>query len=114
MRIKSIFILVALLFCLFLSTWAVQAAEDTGYPKTIVDSAGREVIIKMPVERIIVQSGYSAEAVEALGAANKIIGVTDTIHKRSEIYPLLKDKQVVGTWNSFDFEMIGELAKEGG
>jgi iron complex transport system substrate-binding protein len=105
--------LVTLLFCLFLAAWTVEASEDTGYPKTIVDCAGREVIIKMPVERIIVQSGYSAEAVEALGAANKIIGVTDTIYKRSEIYPSLKNKHVVGTWNSFDYEMIGELAKEG-
>ena len=111
MRIKLILILVALLLCLF-AAWTVQAADDSGYPRTIVDSSGREVIIKMPVEKIIVQSGYSAEAVEALGAADKIIGVTDTIHKRSEIYPSLKDKQVVGTWNSFDYEMIGELAKK--
>ena len=111
MRIKSILILIALLLCLF-AAWTVHAADDSGYPKTIVDSAGREVVIKMPVEKIIVQSGYSAEAVEALGAADKIIGVTDTIHKRSEIYPALKDKQVVGTWNSFDYEMIGELAKK--
>ncbi|MHB8117977.1 MAG: hypothetical protein ACYDHX_04515 [Methanothrix sp.] len=79
-----ILILVALLLCLS-TTWTVQAADDSDYPKTIVDSAGREVVIQMPVERIIVQSGYSAEAVEALGAADKIIGGTDTIHKRSEI-----------------------------
>ena len=111
MRIKSILVLIALLLCLF-AAWTVQAADESSYPRTIVDCAGREVLIRMPVERIIVQSGYSAEAVEALGAADKIIGVTDTIHKRSEIYPSLKNKQVVGTWNTFDYEMIGELAKE--
>jgi len=110
MKIKSILTLIALILCLF-AAWTVQAV-DSDYPRKIVDSTGREVEIKMPVEKIIVQSGYSAEAVEALGAADKIVGVTDTIHKRSEIYPSLKDKQVVGTWNSFDYELIGELAKK--
>jgi iron complex transport system substrate-binding protein len=108
---KRILILVILILQLSI-TWAALAEEEAGYPRKIVDSAGREVVIKMPVERIIVQSGYSAEAVAALGESERIIGVTQTIHDRPEIYPLLKDKQVVGTWNSFDFEMIGELAKE--
>jgi len=111
--ILSVLIPIALMLCIF-TAGAVQAtaANDSAYPKTVVDSAGREVVIRMPVERIIVQSGYSAEAVEALGAADKIVGVTDTIHKRSEIYSALKDKQVVGTWNTFDYEMIGELARQ--
>jgi len=108
---KTILILAILILQLSVA-WASLAEEEAGYPRKIVDSAGRDVVINMPVERIIVQSGYSAEAVAALGESDKIIGVTQTIHDRPEIYPLLKDKQVVGTWNSFDFEMIGELAKE--
>lgn len=109
---KAILILAALILQLSLA-WAAPTEEVSGYPRKIVDSAGREVVIKMPVERIIVQSGYSAEAVAALGESDKIIGVTQTIHDRPEIYPMLKDKQVVGTWNSFDSEMIGEIAREG-
>ena len=109
---KMILILAALILQLSLA-WAAPAGEEAGYPRKIVDSAGREVVVDMPVQRIIVQSGYSAEAVAALGESDKIIGVTQTIHDRPEIYPMLKDKQVVGTWNSFDYEMIGELAKEG-
>lgn len=112
--LRSFMVPLALVLFLF-AVWAAQATatDESGYPKTIMDSSGREVVIRMPVERIIVQSGYSAEAVQALGEAEKIVGVTDTIHKRSEIYPALKDKQVVGTWNSFDYEMIGELARQG-
>ncbi len=109
---KTILILAILILQLSVA-WAVQAEEEAGYPRKIVDSAGREVVIKIPVERIIVQSGYSAEAVAALGESDRIVGVTQTIHDRPEIYPLLRDKQVVGTWNTFDLEMIGELAKEG-
>jgi len=109
---KTILILAILILQLSVA-WAVQAEEEAGYPRKIVDSAGREVVIKIPVERIIVQSGYSAEAVAALGESERFVGVTQTIHDRPEIYPLLRDKQVVGTWNTFDLEMIGELAKEG-
>lgn len=98
-----------LVLCILLAS-AANAMDNSSYPKTLIDSAGREVVIRMPVEKIIVQSGYSAEAVEALGEADKIIGVTDTIHNRNEIYPSLKDKEVVGTWNSFDYEKIAELA----
>jgi len=82
------------------------------YPRTITDSAGRTVTIQMPIERIIVQSGYAAQAVTILGDADKIIGVIDTIHKRNELYPSLKDTQVVGTWNTFDYELIGQMVSE--
>jgi iron complex transport system substrate-binding protein len=113
MMSKKAYVILAAL--ILLSSLSLAAASDEGgsYPRKIVDSAGREIVIKLPVERIIVQSGYSAEAVAALGEADKIIGVTQTIHDRSEIYPQLKDRQVVGTWNSFDYEKIGELVREG-
>jgi iron complex transport system substrate-binding protein len=112
MKERSIktFVAVALFIAL---AYNVAASDNSSYPKTITDSTGREVAIKMPVERIIVQSGYSAEAVAALGDADKVVGVTDTIHNRNEIYPMYKDAQVVGTWNSFDYEAIGDLAKKG-
>lgn len=87
---------------------SVFAYDD--YPKKIVDSAGREVEIKMPVERIIVQNGGTARAVMALGDADKVIGVADFIPKNPELYPQLQDKQVVGAYDSFDYELIGEIA----
>jgi ABC-type Fe3+-hydroxamate transport system substrate-binding protein len=54
---KTILILAALILQLSLS-WAAPAEDEASYPRKIVDSAGREVVIEMPVERIIVQSGY--------------------------------------------------------
>lgn len=108
MKLKSV-LLIALLACILVST----AHADEGYPRTIIDSAGREVEIKMPVERIIVQNGGAARALMALDAADKVVGVADFIPKNPELYPLLKDKQVVGTWKSFDYELVGEIAKRG-
>jgi iron complex transport system substrate-binding protein len=112
-KIKRAILMLATLMLLSSLAWAAASDDASSYPRKIVDSAGREVVINMPVERIIVQSGYSAEAVAVLGDSDKIIGLTQTIHDRPEIYPQLKDRQVVGTWNSFDYEMIGEIARDG-
>lgn len=104
---------ITLLVTFFLVVSAVSGNSDQGWPKKITDSAGREVLIQMPVQRIILQSGYYAEALKFFGETDKVIGVVDTIHARPELYPELKDKQVVGIWNDPDFELIGNLAKEG-
>lgn len=66
----------------------------------------------MPIQRIIVQSGYAAQAVSVLGDVDKIIGVIDTIHNRNELYPKLKNTPVVGTYNTFDYEQIGQMVTE--
>jgi|WetSurMetagenome_2_1015567.scaffolds.fasta_scaffold00506_14 iron complex transport system substrate-binding protein len=95
--------LVALLFCM-----SCGAAD---YPMTFTDSADREVTLQMPVERIIVLSTDAAEAVELLGAADKIVGVTDTVQKYSWYFPNLKNKALVGKWSAPDYEVIAQIAK---
>ena len=86
-------------------------ASGADYPLTITDSAGRDVTFPQPVERIIVLSSDAAEAVVMLGAADKVVGVSDTVQKKGYYFPQLKKKQSIGKWNQPDYEMIGELAK---
>jgi iron complex transport system substrate-binding protein len=109
MSIKLSLGLTALALCTVL-VYSVSAAES--YPRTLVDSTGRTVTIQMPIQRIVVQSGYAAQAVSILGDADKIIGVVDVIHNRNELYPKLKDRQVVGTYNTFDYELIGQMVTD--
>ena len=97
--------LVALLLCG--SAWAAD------YPLTITDSAGRNVTFSEPVERVIVLNSDAAEAVVMLGAADKVVGVSDTVQKKGYYFPMLAKKQNVGKWNQPDYEMIGELARGG-
>ncbi|MDD2755536.1 MAG: ABC transporter substrate-binding protein [Methanothrix sp.] len=87
--------------------------EETEYPLTITDSAGRTITITMPVQRIIVLSTDHAEAVTMLGDADKIVAVSDNLKLKTEIFPGLKDKQGVGKWNEVNFEAIGEVARQG-
>ncbi|NTV27592.1 MAG: ABC transporter substrate-binding protein [Methanothrix sp.] len=89
-------------------------ASGVDYPLTITDSAGRDVTFPQPVERVIVLSSDAAEAVVMLGAADKVVGVSDTVQKKGYYFPQLKKKQSIGKWNQPDYEMIGEIAKGGG
>ncbi|MEA2074698.1 MAG: ABC transporter substrate-binding protein [Euryarchaeota archaeon] len=82
-----------------------------GYPRTIEDSAERNVTICKPITRIITLTSDGAEGVRTLGAVDNIVGVTDMINKDGkEYFPELENKPSVGTWKEFDYEEIVELA----
>ncbi len=106
-RLSSIF---GAILLVLLSAFAVSAAD---YPMTITDSAGREITFSQPVERVIVLSSDAAEAVVLLGAADKVVGVSDTVARKGYYFPTIAKKQSIGKWNQPDYEMIGEIAKGG-
>lgn len=89
------------------------AADSAGYPRTIVDDANREITIKMPVEKIIPLDSSVAKMLYLLGAQDKMIAVGDDVIARSGYLPGVKDKQNMGKWHDYDYEMIGELSKDG-
>lgn len=89
------------------------AADSTGYPRTIVDDADREITIEMPVEKIIPLDSSVAKMLYLLGEQDKIIAVGDDVISRSGYLPGVKDKQNIGKWHEYDYEMIGELSKDG-
>ena len=106
-QLFSALLALALMALLLASAWAAE------YPLTITDSAGREVTFTQPIERLIVTSSDMAEAVVMLGAADKVVGITETIKNKGYYFPDLKGKQSVGKWNALDYEMIGEIARDG-
>ena len=52
---------------------------------TVVDSEDRIVTVKKPVERVVLFSSYSAEAIRILRAQDKVVGVSSLI-KQDEVY----------------------------
>lgn len=110
MRIQPVSTLIILQLAALLLCCSAWAAD---YPLTITDTAGREVAFPQPVERVIVLSSDAAEAVVMLGAADKVVGVSDSVQKKGYYFPKLAKKQSIGKWNAPDYEMIGELAKGG-
>lgn len=109
---KVLYSCLAAILCIILVSLP-SMGEETKYPLTITDSAGRTITITMPVQRIIVLSTDHAEAVTMLGDADKIVAVSDNLKSKTEIFPGLKDKPGVGKWNEVNFEAIGEVARQG-
>ncbi|MDD2754483.1 MAG: ABC transporter substrate-binding protein [Methanothrix sp.] len=87
-------------------------SDESKYPLTITDSAGREVTLTKPVQRVIVLNTDSAEAVTILGASDLIVGLAEGIKDTYE-FRNLKNRTSVGTWTEIDYEKIGEIVHNG-
>ena len=84
----------------------VGEPEQGRYPLTITDSAGETIIIEEPVKRVVVLSGSKLEAIRALGAADIVVGVAESITRDSVKFPKLSQKPSVGKWKAYDIETI--------
>ena len=116
MRHNHIGSLVYLAIIFILLNQGASALEGDSYPKSVVDSANRSVLIPLPIERIIVLNSDAAEAVVTLGAGDKIVGITEAILQRSGHLPGLVNKQVIGSsqmGGEADYELIAEIAAQG-
>ncbi|HOO50806.1 MAG TPA: ABC transporter substrate-binding protein [Alphaproteobacteria bacterium] len=83
------------------------------YPLTVTDSAGRDVTIEAPIEKIVVLNSDAAEAVSILGDTDKIVGTTDSVPNYKAYYfsDVMDSWEIVGTWKEFNYEKIADLAK---
>ncbi|MCL0079945.1 ABC transporter substrate-binding protein [Dehalococcoidia bacterium] len=112
---KTIPMALALILMLTMAAGCPRPAEEAPAPapdpRTIIitDSAGREVEVSLPLERVIVISSRAAEIVHALGAADRVIGITKW-DAQWEFLPGFYGKTVVGRWaGRVDLERIIEL-----
>lgn len=78
---------------------------------TIVDADGQRVEVKYPLERILVIGAAQMHAVCALGAEDKMVGVSE-FEGIPDLEEKLKEKTVVGKWSAPSFEKILELKPE--
>jgi iron complex transport system substrate-binding protein len=75
---------------------------------TVVDATDRIVTVKKPIERIITPNGDCMPLMRALGAADKIVGVSKYTIKDTLFYPEFGDYPSVGSVWSPDYEaMLG-------
>ena len=76
---------------------------------TIEDGNGEVVTVPKPVKRIVTLYRDSAEALRALSAEDKIIGVTEPIKEDNIFFPELSKLPSVGSWSKPDYEAILNL-----
>ena len=87
--------------------------EDISYPLNMTDSAGRNVTIVMPIERVIPINTNANEVVTMLKAVDKVVAVDVDEAKKSEMPKEIKKKPTVGKWDNPDYEMIANIAMKG-
>jgi len=79
------------------------------YPRTITTATGENVTIYKPLKRIVVLNTDIAETIRVLGADGRIVGISDTIAKRTDFFPMISKKPIVGGWKEIDPEAVLEL-----
>jgi iron complex transport system substrate-binding protein len=79
---------------------------------TFVDANGDDVTVSMPLDKIVVLNTDVAEVIRALGAKDRIVGVTEGMTDDFVFFPDLCEKPSVGKWYSPDIEAILALGPD--
>lgn len=86
---------------------AEEAVEDSPYPMTLVDMAGREVTLEAAPQRLVSTYYITSSLLIALGLQDKMVGI-ETKPERRAIYglsaPQLLELPMVGTAKELDIE----------
>jgi iron complex transport system substrate-binding protein len=73
---------------------------------TIVDSTGKTITLPGAANRIIVTNSDAAEVLIALGAKDKIVGITNTVSNTPLMAGILGNVTSVGVWDNPSIEQI--------
>jgi iron complex transport system substrate-binding protein len=105
-KIIPIVVVIALVTSL-LAASCTPGEEASPSSITIVDSAGREVEVPQPLERIAVWDTAVTQVIRALGAEDKIVGVHEYITTYySDFWRELQDRPTISSWYEPDYEQV--------
>lgn len=76
---------------------------------TFTDSNGHSITLPATANRILVTNSDAAEVLIAMGAKDKIVGITDTVKQNPLLAPLLSNITSVGIWDNPSVEQIAVL-----
>ena len=106
---KFVFVLLFVLTLVFTLVFSGCAKEGkSAYPMMIIDGVGRTVSISHSPERIVCLTPSSAEIVFAVGAGNKVVGVSEYTKPPEEAQKITK----IGSYAALNIEKITELESD--
>jgi len=85
---------------------AVSESSTTCTPVTITQTDGTPVTLPCRPERIIVANSDAAEMLIALGAADRIVGVTDSTYNVTYIMAKIPQAENIGNWQTPNIEKM--------
>lgn len=86
-----------------------QPEQDPAKPVTITDSAGRQVVVPQPLERIAGLQTSACNAFSLLQLDDKVVGVTEYIWNDPTGYPRLSKKPNIGSVYTPNYEIIAQI-----
>lgn len=89
--------------------YSVNNSQVTPTSISITDFSGKSYYFDHPVNRIISQNDDATELLIALGAADKIVGITDTAMNKPYLTDKIPHATDIGNWLYPDVETILEL-----
>ncbi|MFA5330867.1 MAG: ABC transporter substrate-binding protein [Methanoregula sp.] len=115
-------ILAGLIVCVIFGAGCLSSSAPAGEPGGAVTQATSGAVtasatptpvppptLSVPAERIIVTNANAAELLMAIGAKDKIVGVSDTVKNHPVLGPQFEDVESIGSWSAPDIEKILSL-----
>lgn len=102
-----------LLCCIFAAgcvSPSVSDSESAGV--TIVQSDGSSVTLPGVADRIVLMNSNAGEMLYVIGAADRVVGASQSIMDHAELGPLFPNAVSVGKWNVPDVETISSLSPD--
>ena len=65
--------------------------NDAPATHVLTDAEGREVELPNPVTRAVVTNAYNTELIKAIGAIDRVVGVSNAIYADRELYSMFTD-----------------------
>ena len=87
------------------TAWAGNVTQSI----VIEDAFGREMTVKIPVQRIVVLNSDVLEVLRSLGARDLVKGVYSEIDKDGAFFQEFLDRPRVGSWRNANAELIADL-----
>nr|WP_319540596.1 ABC transporter substrate-binding protein [uncultured Methanospirillum sp.] len=104
MKFKNVLqIFIALLIC-FSCAGAVSSADIS-----FTDSEGRLITLPATAERVVCLNSDAAEMMVALGAGDKIVGLTDSVMTDTTLMSHIPNAVSVGDWQTPNLEKVLQL-----
>jgi len=77
---------------------------------TLTDDTGRQIVLASPARRIVCLNGDAPEALIAMGAGDRVIGVSQSTAEHPELMRQMPNAMAIGsTWNNANIEEIAAL-----
>ena len=87
--------------------------NDAPATHVLTDAEGREVELPNPVTRAVVTNAYNTELIKAIGAIDRVVGVSNAIYADRECYSMFTEDQVISSGSGeINYEKIVELDPE--